>query len=157
MAKSIFVSCVDNEVHWMKKFEKWNKKGKMGDSVFIMHETEQDFDDYHTIKAYIKEQLIVNDIDMILVLQGNSNHNEDWIRAEVELSAELPTLLFCMRLPGTDAPKSEQLSHIKEISFNPNTIVRFVYGKEEKPYRRYRPRKVQPKPVESDRDDDEEE
>lgn len=144
MAKSIFVSCVDNEIHWMKKFEKWNRKGKMGDNVYMMHESEQDFDDYYSIKAYIKEQLIVNNVDMILVLQGDSNHNEDWIRAEVELAADLSILLFCMRVPGTETVRSEQLSHIKEISFNPNTVVRFLYGKDEKPYRRYRPR---PKPT----------
>ena len=155
MAKSIFVSCVDNEIHWMKKFEKWNRKGKMGDNVYIMHESEQDFDDYYTIKAYIKEQLIVNNVDMILVLQGNSTHNEDWIRAEVELAAELPALLFCMRVPGTDAPRSEQLSHIKEISFNPNTIVRFLYGKDEKPYRRYRPRpKPTPPPAQTEEEEE---
>jgi len=68
-----------------------------------------------------------------------------WIQAELELANEIPTKIFCMRLPGTGYPKPELLSHIKEISFNPNTIVRFLYGKDEKPYRRYRPR---PKPVE---------
>ena len=141
MAKSIFVSCAENEAHWLKKIHKWNEKGKMGRDVVISHEAEQDFHDYNIIKAHIKEILHDNEVDMIVVLQGDSPHNDDWIQAEVELSSEVPTKLFCMRLPGTEYPKPEGLGHIKEISFNPNTIVRFLYGKEEKPYRRYRPRK----------------
>jgi len=145
MAKSIFVSCAENEAHWLKKINKWNEKGKMGRDVTISHESEQDFHDYNIIKAHIKEIIHTNEVDMIVVLQGDSPHNDHWIQAEIELSAEIPTKLFCMRLPGTEYPRPAALSHIKEISFNPNTIVRFLYGKDEKPYRRYRPR---PKPEE---------
>lgn len=140
MAKSIFVSCVENEAHWLKKINKWNEKGKMGRDVIISHEPEQDFHDYNIIKAHIKEIIRRDEVNMIVVLLGNSAHNDHWVQAEVELAAEIPTKLFCMRLPGTNYPKPEALSHIKEISFNPNTIVRFLYGKDEKPYRRYRPR-----------------
>jgi len=61
MAKSIFVSCVENEVHWLKKINKWNEKGKMGRDVSITHEPEQDFHDYNIIKAHVKE--IIHDLD----------------------------------------------------------------------------------------------
>jgi len=88
-------------------FHKWNEKGKMGRDVVISHEAEQDFHDYNIIKAHIKEILHDNEVDMIVVLQGDSPHNDDWIQAEVELSSEVPTKLFCMRLPGTEYNRKE--------------------------------------------------
>ena len=120
MSKSIFISCVFEDVHRIENIKKWAKENKLGD-VVINHETEDKrAEGKEAIKEHIKNK--IKGCALILVLIGDNTHNHDWINAEVELANSFHKKIICVRLPNTNGSVPSLLTKYDLINFNPVTI-----------------------------------
>lgn len=120
MSKSIFISCVYEDSQRINNIKKWAENGQLG-NVKITHETE---DKRHAgsaaIKQYIRKK--IEGAAVVLVLVGDTTHNHDWIRAEVELANSFHKKLVCVRLPKTTGAVPQILSNYSMVAFDPNAI-----------------------------------
>jgi len=124
MSKSIFISCVYEDSHRIKSIQKWASKGLLGD-VVITHETEDKRQEgKEAIKKYIKKK--IRGAAVVLVLIGQDTHNRNWIKAEVELANSFHIKIICVRVPDTTGGLPKLLTKYPVISFNPNTIKKFI-------------------------------
>ena len=123
--KSIFISVVHEDSHWIKNIKKWVDKGYLGDNIVITHETEDKRQEGSgAIRDYIKNK--IRGASTILVLIGDSTHNHPWIHAEAELALSFHKKILCVRLPNTTGARPPILNRYDEIAFNPNAIIKHL-------------------------------
>ena len=120
--KSIFISHVYEDNEWLKKMQKWKKKGLL-EGYVITHETEDKRQEgKNEIKKHLRDK--INGCTILLILIGNNTHNHDWIKAEVELANSLHKKICCVRIPQTTGMKPQILNKYKELVFHPDQILK---------------------------------
>lgn len=120
MSKSIFISVVHEDSKWINNIKTWANNGQLGD-VVITHEIEDKrAEGYNAIREHISRK--IKGAAVLMVLVGDTTHNHDWIRAEVELANSFHIKICVVRLPQTKGSKPDILKNYKELAFEPNTI-----------------------------------
>ncbi len=120
--KSIFVSHVYEDNNYLNKMINWQERKLLGE-FRITHETE---DKRHQGNEAIRKHLLnkIKGAAIILILIGDNTHNHDWIRIEVELANSFHKKIICVRIPQTAGSRPKILNKYKEITFNPNQILK---------------------------------
>jgi len=120
--KSIFVSYVFEDKPFLNKMKNWEEKGLMEEYTFTFEKEDKRHEGEKAIKNYLKN--LIKGSAIILVLIGDNTHNHDWIKIEVELANNFNKKIRCVRIPGTTGKKPEILKNYKELTFNPNQILK---------------------------------
>lgn len=120
--KSIFVSHVYEDNSYLNNLRNWEKKGLMNGYTFTFETEDKRHEGAKSIKNYLKNKIKGSAI--VLVLIGNNTHNHDWIKVEVELANNFNKKIYCVRIPETTGKKPKILNKYKELTFNPNQILK---------------------------------
>ncbi len=120
--KSIFVSHVFEDNSFLKKMKKWEQKGLLEEYIFTFETEDKRKEGEKAIKNYLKNKIKGSAI--VLILIGNNTHNHNWIKIEVELANNYNKKICCVRIPETTGQKPKILSNYKELTFNPNQILK---------------------------------
>lgn len=120
MSKSIFISTVHEDSHYITNIKRWAENDLLGD-VVITHETEDKrIEGHEAIRNYLRKK--IEGAAAVLVLVGKDTHNHDWIRVEVELANSFQKPILCMRIPGTTGGIPQILKKYEETKFDPSVI-----------------------------------
>lgn len=120
--KSIFISHVYEDNEWLKKMIKWQEKELLKDYVFTFETEDKRNEGDRAIKNHLKDK--IKGASIVLVLVGTNTHNHEWIKTEVELANNFNKKIFCVRIPKTTGKKPQILNKYKELTFNPNQILK---------------------------------
>ncbi|HIP49137.1 MAG TPA: TIR domain-containing protein [Lutibacter sp.] len=120
--KSIFVSHVFEDNSFLKKMKKWQMNGLLGEYTFTFETEDKRNEGETAIKNHLKNK--IKGAAIVLILVGNNTHNHNWIKVEVELANNFNKKICCVRIPETTGRKPKILNNYKELTFNPNQILK---------------------------------
>ena len=124
MSKSVFISFVHEDKPFLEKIQKWEQQKLLGALTITCEVEDKRHEGEIVIRKYLQKK--IEGASAILVLVGNNTHNHDWIRAEVELANSYNKKLICVRIPGTTGSVPLILKNYKEITFEPQSILREI-------------------------------
>ena len=125
--KSIFVSHVFEDQHYLNKMKTWETKGRIEGYTFTFEVDDKRIKGREEIKNILTKKF--NGCTILLVLIGDNTHNHDWIKSEVELAKKFNKKIYCVRIPGTTGGRPKILINYIELVFNPNQIIKVLDGK----------------------------
>jgi hypothetical protein len=120
MSKSLFISCVYEDSHFIDNIIKWAEKNKLGDVTITSETEDKRLQGVAEIKKHIQSK--IQGAAVIIVLIGRDTHNHDWIRAESELANSYHKSILCLRVPETSSPAPEILKKYKLVNFDPDSL-----------------------------------
>lgn len=120
--KSIFVSHVHEDNQYVNKIKKWEKDELVNGYTFTFETEDKRIEGEEAIRTYLTKK--IKGCAILLVLIGDNTHNHDWIKKEVELANSFHKKILCMRIPNSTGSKPEILRKFKEITFDPNPIMK---------------------------------
>jgi len=120
MPKSIFISCVYEDSHWIKNIRKWAKKGQLGDVVITSETVDKRHEGDKAIIEHLQKK--IKGAAAVMVLIGQDTHNHFWIKNEVEYANSFHKKIVCVRVPDTDGAVPPILEKYHVFAFEPNVI-----------------------------------
>ena len=117
----ILISCTVQDREWLKNLEKWENKGLLEDSMLHPELMDKRYLTKPEAKAYLLD--IIDEADMVVILLGDHELPEHWVKAYLELCRSMRRRMICLRIPQSGFDKPEILKSYVELVFNPNAIL----------------------------------
>lgn len=124
MSKSIFISCVFEDSHWIESIKKWVTDNRLGDVVITQETEDKRQQGKEAVKKHIQSK--IKGAAVILVLVGQDTHNHEWIEVEVELANSFNKEIICVRVPHTTGAVPSLLTKSRLISFDPDSLKKII-------------------------------
>jgi hypothetical protein len=126
MSKSVFVSHVFEDRHWIAQIEEWGRQGQLGDVVITGETRDVRAEGDTAIRNHLHPK--INGAAVVLVLVGKDTHNHAWADYEVRAAQSLRKRIVVARIPNTTGAPPPSAGGLALVAWQPHLLRAALLG-----------------------------